>query len=336
MTFIRPIDFRTKVIVAFALVYIFWGSTYLGIRIAVESVPPVLMAGLRFFTAGVLLLAFSAATGRQVIIEGRQLAVLGLVGTLLLSVANSVLAWAELYVPTGLAALIVAIVPVWFLLIERYVVKRGEAPGKRGLAGVALGAAGMVVLLWPRLRATSTLGWWQLFASLSLLASSCVWAFGSVLGRHLRVTVEPLVGSAWQMAIAGSVNLLVASLFGQWHDARWNASAVGAILYLVVFGSWVGYSAYVWLLRHVPTSKVSTYAYVNPVVAVFLGWLILDEKIDGFILAGTAVIIPAVALAVSAQAAKARTVKAPRAQSADGAARDAAGAPPPHNDGSRD
>ncbi|RPJ63761.1 MAG: EamA family transporter [Acidobacteria bacterium] len=264
--------------------------------------PPVLMAGVRFFTAGTLLLAFSAATGRRVAVGGRQLAALAVVGILLLSIANSVLAWAEIYVPTGLAALIVAIVPVWFLLIERYVVRKGESARGRGLAGVVLGAAGMVVLLWPRLVATSTLGWLQLLAAVSLLGSSFVWALGSVLGRHLRVTVDPLVGSAWQMAIAGTVNLAVASLFGQWSRARWDWTAGGAILYLIVFGSWVGYSAYIWLLRHVPTSRVSTYAYVNPVIAVFLGWLILGERIDGFVIGGTLIIIPAVALAVGAQA----------------------------------
>ncbi len=264
------------------------------------------MAGVRFFTAGTLLLAFSAANGRRIVVDRRQLGVLAIVGILLLSVANSVLAWAELHVPTGLAALIVAIVPVWFLLLERYVIRRGESPGGRGLAGVALGAAGMVVLLWPRLTATSTLGWLQLLAAVSLLGSSFVWALGSVLGRHLRVTVDPLVGSAWQMAIGGAVNLTAASLVGQWGRARWDWTAVGAILYLIVFGSWVGYSAYIWLLRHVPTSRVSTYAYVNPVIAVFLGWLILGERIDGYVVAGTSIIIPAVALAVGAQAVRAR------------------------------
>jgi len=259
------------------------------------------MAGVRFSAAGVILLAFCAATGRKVAVEGRQLRGLAVVGILLLSFSNSVLAWAELYVPTGLTALIVAIVPVWFLLIERYMIRRGESPTARGLAGVALGAAGMVILLWPRLAAASTLGWWQLLAAISLLGSSFTWAFGSVLGRHLRLTVDPLVGSGWQMAIAGTLNVAIGSLLGQWRDARWDAAALGSIAYLIVFGSWVGYSAYVWLLRHVPTSKVSTYAYVNPIVAVVLGWLVLGESIDRFILAGTFVIVPAVALVTSAQ-----------------------------------
>jgi drug/metabolite transporter (DMT)-like permease len=279
-------------------VYVFWGSTYLGIHIAVERIPPILMAGVRFLIAGVLMLAFCAARGHRIRVTRGELARLAAIGILLLSFSNAVLAWAELHVPTGLAALIVAVVPIWFLLIEAFSAGRQAVTG-RGLAGVALGAAGMVVLLWPKLAAASTLGWWEIVAAASLLGSSFTWAFGSVLARHWRLPVDPLVGSGWQMTIAGAVNLVVGLALGEHLHARWDAAAWGAIAYLIVFGSWVGYSAYVWLLGHVPTAKVATYAYVNPVVAVFLGWLVLGESIDRFILAGTAIIVTAVALATA-------------------------------------
>jgi drug/metabolite transporter (DMT)-like permease len=291
---------RSRVVLAFALVYIFWGSTYLGIRVAVERIPPILMAGTRFFIAGTLMLGCCAVIGRRVTVTRDQLWRLAIIGIMLLSISNAVLAWAELYVPTGLAALIIAISPIWFLLIDRYLVRSGDRIGRAGLAGIVLGVAGMVVLLWPRLTASHPLGWWELVAATSLLGSSFCWSLGSVVARHWRIGVDPLVGSGWQMTIAGSVNLALGLALGQHHAARWDAPGVTAVLYLVVFGSWVGFSAYVWLLRHVPTSKVATYAYVNPVVAVFLGWLVLGESVDPFMILGTAIIVPAVALVTGA------------------------------------
>ncbi len=253
------------------------------------------MAGMRFVTAGSLMLAFCRLTGRRVAVDRGQFWRLAVIGLMLLGFSNVVLAWAELSVPTGLAALIVAVVPIWFLVIEAAIAGRRGVTA-RGLAGVALGACGMVVLLWPKLSHASALGWWQTVAALSLLGSSFTWALGSVLARHWRLAVDPLVGSGWQMTVAGIVDVGLGVALGEVGRARWDQTGIAAVLYLVVFGSWVGYSAYVWLLAHVPTSKVATYAYVNPVVAVFLGWLILGEPIDRFILAGTAIIVPAVAL----------------------------------------
>jgi drug/metabolite transporter (DMT)-like permease len=300
-----PINRRFQVILAFALVYVFWGSTYLGIRIAVERVPPILMAGVRFSIAGGLLLAFCRLTGRRTGLTLDQFWRLAFIGVLLLAISNAVLAWAELYLPTGLAALIISVTPIFFLFIDHVLLRHVGGPrprvGRAALVGVALGIAGMVVLLWPRLRETGTLGAWQAIAAVSLLGGSFTWAFGSVLARQWHVQVDPLVGSGWQMAVAGVVDVCAGLLLGQHHAARWDRAGIGAILYLVVFGSWVGYSAYVWLLRHVPTTKVSTYAYVNPVVAVILGWLILGEPVDRFMLVGAAIIVPAVALVTTAE-----------------------------------
>ena len=299
----HAISQNLKVVIAFALVYVFWGSTYLGIRVAVERVPPILMAGARFLAAGVILLAYCALAGRRVAVTREQFGRLAVVGILLLSIANAVLAWAELHVPTGLAALLVSVSPIWFLVIERYLIETGDGAGRAGVAGVGLGALGMVILLWPRLAEVGTVGWLEGIAALSLVGSSFIWALGSVLERRWRLSLDPLVGAGWQMTIAGALNVIVGLALGEHRAARWDGAGIAAIAYLIVFGSWVGYSAYIWLLRHVPTAKVATHAYVNPIVAVLLGWLLLHERIDGFMMAGAAVIVPAVALVTRAEAA---------------------------------
>jgi drug/metabolite transporter (DMT)-like permease len=264
-------------------------------------VPPIFLAGVRFTISGSLLLVFCALTGRRVLVGRRQLAELAAVGFILLGVSNVALAWSELYVPTGLAALIVAVVPIWFLLVERWLLPTTERAKASAIGGVALGAAGVAVLFWPKVSAAERLGWMQLVACVALLGGSFAWAFGSVLSRRWKVAVDPLVASGWQMLSAGIIDSIAGVALGQHHRAVWNATGIAAIAYLVVFGSWVGYSAYIWLLRHVATSKVATYAYVNPVVAVFLGWLVLGESIDRYIVAGAAIIVPAVALVTRAE-----------------------------------
>ncbi len=291
---------RLNVIFAFALVYVFWGSTYLGIKVAVDSVPPALMAGLRFFTAGTLMVAWCAWRGRQVRLSWPEAFRLLLIGVLLLTCSNVVLAWAEQTLPTGLSALIVSITPLWFLIIESWLL-RGDRISGAGLVGLALGICGIAVLLWPKLIATSAIGREQFFASLALLGASLSWATGSVLAKRWESSVDPFVASGWEMVFAGAVNILVGAASGEPARAHWTASGLGAIAYLVVFGSWVGFSAYIWLLHNVPMPKVATYAYVNPVVAVFLGWLVLHEHLDAYILAGSAIVVASVALTTSAK-----------------------------------
>ncbi|MFZ3212903.1 MAG: EamA family transporter [Terriglobales bacterium] len=293
-------QFRFRVALAFGLVYVFWGSTYLGIRIAVEHIGPELMTGVRFPIAGVIMLAACALAGRRVAISGRDFLRQGIIGVLLLSITNVTLAWAEQYIRTGLASLLVASIPVWFLVIDTWIL-RGERLSARGLAGLALGLIGTVVLLWPKLVSSTARGRMELFASLCLMASSLVWAVGSVLSRRWQGSMDAFTATGWQMSIGGFLNLGIAFLLGEPAKAQWTMRGLGAIAYLVVFGSLVGYTAYIWLLKHVPTSKVGTYAYVNPVIAVFLGWYFLGERVDGYIAAGTAIIIVAVALATSAK-----------------------------------
>jgi drug/metabolite transporter (DMT)-like permease len=300
---------RFLVILAFGLVYLFWGSTYLGIRIAVEHIPPALMCGTRFSIAGILMLAYCGLTGRGIRYSPLQLRHMAIVGLLLLMGGNLTLSYAEQLVPSGLAALVIASTPLWFLVLDSMLLGHHRI-SSRGLGGLALGIVGLGVLLWPKLNATSSIGTKELWWSLSLLGGSFSWALGSVLSKRWQsAEVDPFSGIAWQVTFAGLANLVFALFFEDISRVEWTARGIGAVFYLIVCGSWIGYTAYIWLLRHVPTSKVSTYAYVNPVVAVFLGWLVLNEKVDGYILAGTAIVIASVVLVTSAKV-EGRTIAA--------------------------
>jgi drug/metabolite transporter (DMT)-like permease len=287
------------VILAFGLVYLFWGSTYLAIDIAVQTIPPALMCGLRFSVAGTVMLAVCAATGRKVLYSAKQIALTAVAGLLLLMGGNLTLSFAELAVPSGLAALIIAITPLWFLVLDSLLLGHHRISA-RGKAGLALGILGLFVLFWPELQA-GALGRRELWASVSLLFGSFSWALGSVLSKRWQSGMDVFSATAWQVVAAGIGCVIFALLAGDLQHVVWTARGLGAVTYLVVCGSWIGYTAYIWLIAHVPTSKVSTYAYVNPVVAVFLGWLILHERVDRFILAGSAIVVLSVILVTSAK-----------------------------------
>ncbi|HEV2399744.1 MAG TPA: EamA family transporter [Candidatus Sulfotelmatobacter sp.] len=290
---------RWKVFLAFGLVYLFWGSTYLAIDIAVQTIPPALMCGLRFSIAGVVMLAVCALTGHRILYSARQIALASIVGLLLLMGGNLTLSYAELTVSSGLSALIIAITPLWFLVLDSLLLGDHHISG-RGKAGLALGLVGLFVLVWPDLRAGS-MGRRELWASLSLIGGSFSWALGSVLSKRWQSGMDIFGATAWQVSAAGVGNFIYAIFNGDFSRVTWGPRSLAAVGYLVVCGSWIGYTAYIWLLEHVPTSKVSTYAYVNPVVAVFLGWLILHEKVDRYILAGSAIVVLSVILVTSAK-----------------------------------
>jgi drug/metabolite transporter (DMT)-like permease len=292
---------RLFVILNFGLVYFFWGSTYLGIRIAVEQITPAYMCALRFSIAGLLMLVYCGLAGRRIRYDPAQLLHLAITGTLLLVGGNLTLSYAERIVPSGLAALMVSSTPLWFLVLDSLLLGDHRI-SRRGFAGLALGISGIVVLMWPKLTAAGTIGAKELGWTLALLGGSFSWALGSVLSKRWQsAEVDPFSGTAWQVTFAGLVNLIVALLLEDRSQIVWTRRGVGAMVYLIICGSWIGYTAYIWLLRHVPTSKVSTYAYVNPVVAVFLGWLVLRERVDSFILAGSAIVVASVVLVTSAR-----------------------------------
>ena len=291
---------RLAVILAFGLVYLFWGSTYLAIDIAVQTIPPALMCGVRFTIAGVVMLAVCALTGRKVLYAPRQIALASVVGVLLLMGGNLTLSYAELAVSSGLAALILAVTPLWFLVLDSLLLGDHHIPA-RGKAGLALGIVGLFVLFYPELVAKTALGRRELWASLSLIGGSFSWALGSVLSKRWQSGMDVFSATGWQVTAAGAGNFLFAVVAGDFSRVAWTTRGVSATLYLVVCGSWIGYTAYIWLLEHVPTSKVSTYAYVNPVVAVFLGWLILHERVDRFIVMGSVIVVLSVILVTSAK-----------------------------------
>lgn len=290
---------RSLMILCFALVYFFWGSTYLGIDIAVEQIPPPLMCGVRFLVAGLLMLGYCALRGQNIRYSRREMAQLATVGILLLMGGNLTLSYAEQYVATGLSALLVASIPLWVLVLES-VLGTDHHIAPRGLVGLALGIVGLLILLWPQLTQEQALHNRVTWHALSLLAGSFSWALGSVLAKRWNQGAS-LSAAGWQITWAGVANFALALALGNLAHANWTLRGVGAVAYLVVCGSLIGYTSYLWLLGHVPTSKVSTYAYVNPVVAVFLGWLVLKEPVDRYIAVGTAIVVASVVLVSSAK-----------------------------------
>lgn len=284
-----------RIAVAFGLVYVLWGATYLAMRFAIADLPAYVMGTARFLVAGPLMLAACAVMGRKIRITRQDAWRLVVIGVLLLSIGNMGVAGSEKYVPSGLAALIVASVPIWVAIIEAWVL-RTRRLSAMGVSGLALGIAGMLILLWPRIASGARLDYLELLGFGILMIASLSWSFGSVFSGRWNLSVDVLAAGAWEMTFAGIVNLVVALVTGGFHKAVWTTHSVLAVLYLVTCGSWIGFTAYIWLLENVPTAKVATYAYVNPVVAVYLGWLFANESVDRFMLIGTVVIIAAVAL----------------------------------------
>jgi drug/metabolite transporter (DMT)-like permease len=286
---------RTALLVAFATIYIVWGSTYLGIRLAVDTLPPFLMAGSRFLVAGSLMVGWLAATRgfRATAHQWRDNAV---IGAFLLLGGNGLISWAEQFIPSGLTALLVGAQPLMMVLTEWFW-PGGHRPAKITWVGLALGFAGVAWLASPWQQATE--GGLNLGGVAAILTGCICWAFGSIYGRRVRQPAETLTAAAMQMLGGGVALMFVALVHGDL--ARFKPAAVSvhswlAFGYLIVMGSLVGFSCFVWLMKHSTPTRVSTYAYVNPLVAVFLGWLILGEPVTARTLAAAAVIVASVAI----------------------------------------
>jgi drug/metabolite transporter (DMT)-like permease len=262
-------------------------------RVIVRDMPPYVAGAVRYLAAGPIMLAACALLGRKISLTRRDLGRLLVISILLLSTGNIGVLWGEEYVPSGLASLIVALVPIWVVMLEAWVFRAGRMTAK-GLIGLAIGIVGLLVLMWPRISSGTHLGRLELLGAGILAGASFFWALGSIFSHRFNLTVDVFASAAWQMTLAGAVNGIIALVTGQFQNTHWTRSALTGIGYLVVFGSWLGYSAYIYLLEHVPTPKVATYAYVNPIVAVFLGWIILREQVDAFMLVGTVIIIASV------------------------------------------
>ena len=278
---------------ALGIVYVVWGSTYLAIRVMVETMPPLLSAGARFTVAGAAMIAVLAARGRSVRLTKATLGGAALVGTLLMG-ANGVVSIAEQEVPSGLAALLVASVPLWVVLLRR---GAGERVARASVGAVILGVAGVAILLAPGEGAEGA----TLIGLLAILGAAAGWALGSFLSPRVALPAVPLASVGWQMLLGGLVSMVVALGIGEGSRIDPEAFSTRSLLsfgYLVVFGSWVAFTAYAWLLQNAPIAKVSTYAYVNPVVAIALGALVLGEVITPLTVLAAGVIVVSVALVV--------------------------------------
>jgi drug/metabolite transporter (DMT)-like permease len=292
----RPDPSRTLLLGAFGIVYVVWGSTYLAIRIAIETIPPLLMAGTRFLVAGAVLYAWARARGAPRP-RARAWRDAGLLGALFLFVGNGGLVWAETRIPSGLAAVLAATTPLWTVVIERL---RGATDSVRPAvyAGLILGLGGVVLLMIPGGHEEAL----DLLGAGVILVAALVWAYAMVITRSLTLPESGALSAAIQMLAGGSLLIAVGSLGGEWSGFAPGATSLRSLLglaYLIVFGSLVAYSAFTWLLRVAPAGRVSTYAYVNPVVAVLLGWLLASEPFGTRELAASAVIIAGVALIIS-------------------------------------
>ncbi|MFJ6383191.1 EamA family transporter [Kitasatospora sp. NPDC092039] len=281
---------------ALLVVYVVWGSTYLAIRITVETMPSFLSASARFITAGLLLAGFllvrQGPAGLKV--TRRQLASSALVGLLLLTGGNGMVVLGETSVPSGLAALLVAAVPLWMVVLTAF---GGDRPKPAELAGVLLGLVGLGVLSAPAIGGSIEPG-----GVILIIGATLLWATGSFVSKKIPMPGNVLAASAYQMLAGGLGNLLVGLGRGEQHGLDLGAVSGRswlALAYLVLFGSLLAFTAYAWLLRAAPLTLVATYAYVNPVVAVLLGWLILAEPLTGPTLAGGAIVVAGVCLVVS-------------------------------------
>jgi drug/metabolite transporter (DMT)-like permease len=284
---------NVRIWAALATIYVVWGSTFLAIAVAVRDLPPFLSMALRHLVAGALLFAWVwYRRGGHLQLGRREWGAAFIFGGALFLVGHGGLAWAQQDVPSGVAALLVGTIPLWFAILAR--VAFGERLGRRALVGLVLGFAGLALLVDPSGEEGA-----KPIGVLVIAFSAFAWAAGSLWSRRLPLPQDTLLAAAMGMLAGGALLAVVSGLGGELDDARFTADALGAIGYMVVVGSLIGFSAYVWLLKVAPASTVSTYAYVNPVIAVILGWAFNDEVITGRTLLAGAAIVVGVALMVS-------------------------------------
>jgi drug/metabolite transporter (DMT)-like permease len=301
MTSLNPLRWSrpVKMVAAFGTLYVVWGSTYLAIKIGLNAgLPPAAFAGMRLVPAGLILLLLAKLRGVPLHIRRRDFITCAVVGCFLLVGGMFTMFLAETSVPSGLAALLVAALPLWIAIAES-VLPGMERPSSLGVVGLLLGLAGLGVLMYPRL-AGMTGSPAQLLGIAVLLFGTWLWTAGSVISKKRPIRADAMVATGYEMLVAGLVLCAIATVAGDWGRVRFDAGGAGALAYLIVFGSVMAFTAFVWALRNAPASKVMTYAYVNPVIAAFLGWIVLGERLDLWTLAGMVIIVAGVALTTSA------------------------------------
>jgi drug/metabolite transporter (DMT)-like permease len=300
-----PPPSRTALILAFAAIYLIWGSTYLGIRVAIETMPPFLMAAARFLIAGSIIFLFVKLRGARWPTAHQWIAN-AIIGTLLLLGGNGLVVWAELTIPSGVTALLIGIGPLFIVLTE-WAWPGGTRPTWVTMSALLLGFAGVTWLAAPW--ENSSGGQLNPAGVIAILGACVFWALGSIYSRHAKHGADPFLASSLQMLGGGAALAIVALLhgdFGNLDVSRISPRAWGAFAYLISMGSLVGFSTFVWLMKHSTPARVATYAYVNPVVAVFLGWLILGEPITTRTIIAAAIIVAAVVIITTEKSRTAR------------------------------
>jgi drug/metabolite transporter (DMT)-like permease len=303
---------RRLAFIAWIVVCVVWGTTYLGIRVALESIPVALLAGLRWAAAGALLTAALPFLGSS-LPPLRTWGSIAVAGFLMAVIGNGGVVWAEQYVASGLAAVMVAMVPFWVVLVEA-LLPRGERLTARMLVGLAVGFVGIVVLVWPELFAGGAAGQQFVLGVIALQIACLGWAMGTAYSKRTAATADPLSAAALQMLLGGFMLLAIATVNGEWSQLAFTTRSTVAMIYLVLVGSIVGYSCYVYALKYLAVSTVSLYAYVNPIIAVVLGTLLLAEPFSARIVVASVLVVGGIAIVRST----------PRPLSADRAARKAA------------
>lgn len=291
---------KTRILLAFAAVYLVWGSTYLFIKYAIETIPPFVLGATRFLASGGLLYAIARLRGgaHPSARDWRSAAV---TGVLMLGLGNGAVVWSEQSVPSGVVALIVSTVPIWIVLLD-WLRPRGVRPRTSVFAGLALGFVGMVILIGPR--AIMGEGHVDAVGALVLFIGSMGWALGTILSKGSKRSGSPLAYSALQMLAAAAAMLITSFVFNEPAQFMLGAVSLRSMLswvYLVLAGSVIGYTAYIYLLGVVSAAKAATYAYVNPIIAVLLGWAFANEPISVRTLVAAAVILGGVAIITIAQ-----------------------------------
>jgi drug/metabolite transporter (DMT)-like permease len=277
-----------------AAICFFWGTTYLAIRVGLETLPPMLFAGMRFLIAGTLLFTFVFFVRRARLPKGREWFDQALTGLMLLGIGNGMVVIAEQWVPSGPAALLVATSPFWVVGLERSLVN-GERVTRRTMFGLVLGFVGLILLVAPHLYGT-TLSAYFVVGTAAIQLGCASWSGGSVYSKHHPSGLSPFMAAAVQMLIAGLALALVGMTLGEWRTIYFSSRSLSALAYLIVFGSIVAFGSYTYAIHKLPLSIVSMYSYINPVIAVLLGWLILSETLGWRVIVAMIVILSAVAM----------------------------------------
>jgi len=269
-----------------------WGTTYLAIRIGVESLPPMLFAGIRWIIAGPILVFILRFKGIK-FPPRNEIKHIALVGVLLIGVANGLVVVGEQWIPSGLASLLVTTLPFWIVGIE-YLIPNSYKLNKSIVIGLLIGFSGVLLIFWNEVE--NLLSGDYFLGILAILGAVISWSIGSLYAKYKKIQTNPLMSAAFQMIIAGSIQIFIGVLLGEQNSFYLNTNGLLAMLYLILFGSLLGYASYIYAISHLPVSFVATYSYVNPVIAIFLGWLVLDETINGTMIIAAIIILSGVAL----------------------------------------